>query len=279
MSEGRDPTAEAIRAIGQAGEESVLRRLSPRRHRWNELGELDDRIARIDERQIEIAREIADLEEKLHAARRADADALERWISGGEKGPRPSPTAPGIEQRIAERTDDRDALDKVRDSALRRKQDYVEQHRRRLEADARKHREDAHRRYQEAIADAEQAREQLVGAREAEIWISLFPAVEAAATPVTAICGGLAKPMREAMSQLTVQVGASDVWRLLRADADVIATNATSEQRAKLAGSRTSRIGRETHWGASKEEADFAAAERKAAIDRARAGNTTGWDS
>jgi hypothetical protein len=75
-----------------------------------------------------------------------------------------------------------------------------------------------------------------------------------------------------------VQVNADVLERLLRADADVLAANATPEQKARITGTRLSRLKPGSHWGGSKEEVEFENQPRREERERLRDDLATGWN-
>src|SRR3954452_16295663 len=140
-----------------SGEEQARRRLSPRRDRWGQVAEFDERVARLERRQADVTAEMAAAREQLTRAQEADRLALANWVADQE-GERPSSTVPAIEQRIVDLQADWDAVTLAVAHVLEEKSRFVEKQRRRLIRDAVKARRRAVERFQAAIAAAEDAR-------------------------------------------------------------------------------------------------------------------------
>src|SRR5829696_10478650 len=87
-----------LRAEQERSAPSWLARLSPRRNRWRDVAEFDERIAKLEQRQADIGREIGELEERLRQAPAAHEQRLAEWIAAGERGDRPLSEAPELER-------------------------------------------------------------------------------------------------------------------------------------------------------------------------------------
>jgi len=224
--DGVVPLHETPRPDGLAVDTSIgsyaLKRLSPFRNRWAEVNSFDERVTRLEQKQADLNAELLTLQEQLVRAEAADREALTQWVATQE-GERPLPTAPTIEQRINERTAERDALTAAQQNVLDEKHAFVEKHRGRLVREAGKTRERAVAKLHETIAAVEAARAELVEARSVCRWAEHYPAEEATSDDmqVTMLAGGLQRPVRRtlgtnALVPFTAVVGA------LQADADAL---------------------------------------------------------
>lgn len=215
------PTPWPLRPDGLAVDTSVaayaLKRLSPFRDRWPEVREFDEQVERLDRRQADVNVELAALQEQLPQAQAADREALARWVAASE-GDRPVPAAPGIEQRIADLTAERDALEVARQHALDDKTVFVERHRKRLVRDAAKARKQAVEGLDRAIRTVEAARAAVVGCVQAERWAREFPGelADAGSLRLDFSKGGRLSKAIPDLKTLTV---ASQLFELLRDDA------------------------------------------------------------
>jgi hypothetical protein len=114
------------------------------------------------------------------------------------------------------------------------KQRYVERHRRRLLREEKKEVREAQERYERAIADAEQARQDLVDCRTTWFWARFFPDELASQAPdMGAIATNLRKPV-EAELQVKTRLDACGVFRVLRRDAAILGEAMTHEQTREL---------------------------------------------
>lgn len=163
----------------------MLRRFSPRRNLWPEVVAYDERARELEQRAATLSEEIAHRQEALRAAVEADRQALTEWQLADGKRPRPEPTAPAVEREIEDKKADRDAALAARDRVYEDKARFVEKHRRRLIREADKTTREARDRYTNAIAAAEEARDDLVDSRAASLWAALFPGALANQSPAT----------------------------------------------------------------------------------------------
>src|SRR5215204_3890447 len=190
-----------LRAEQERSAPSWLARLSPRRNRWRDVAEFDERIAKLEQRQADIGREIGELEERLRQAPAAHEQRLAEWIAAGERGDRPLSEAPELEALLAERRADVQAVAVVIERTAQEKVDYVTRHRDRILADAAKATADAHDRYRDLVAQAAVARDELLEARKSEIWAATYPdaaAQETAGFP-SDVCLGLKNAVAAAL--------------------------------------------------------------------------------
>jgi len=212
--------------------------------------------------------EIARREQALVQAGEADREALTRWQLEDGKGDRPQPTVPAIKQEIAARKADRDAAIAASERVFGDKARYVEKNRRRLVREADKATADARARYERALEDAEQARANLVAAREASLWASFFPGELMTQQPdMAAIATNLRKPV-EAALQVTTRLAADGVFAVLRSDAGILATAMTREQALALGAADPHRDA--AIWQGTPEHQEQMRKERQEARERYR---------
>ncbi len=76
------------------------RRWSPRRNRSAQVAEIDQTVARLEMRQLEIDAELRELQERRVNAPGEHAARLSTWELAGRKGPRPEPTVAELEADI-----------------------------------------------------------------------------------------------------------------------------------------------------------------------------------
>ena len=179
------------------------------------------------------------LGEKLAKAPAADKDRLAEWQLAGARGPRPEPTVEPIEQELRVARADLEALTGAIHRTLGEKAEYVAKHRKRLVKDAAKAKEEVYARAVRLVEELEQARVELLEARDAEIWAHLYPG-EVATDVVQykdALIGARMEPLKRILG-LTTQLPVRHVFAALRADADYARDAASPAQRRELAGRR-----------------------------------------
>jgi hypothetical protein len=196
----------------------VRKRWSPLRKRWPEVHEYDQRVAQLEQRQADLNAELVGLQEQLVQVEAADREALARWVATQE-GERPLPVGPGVEQRISEKTAERDALTTAMQHTLDDKAAYVEKHRSRLVREAAKARKHAVKRLHADITQVEQSRAEAVECVSAERWAAEYPgeAADAGTLGLQKIRGGrLVKAIPDFRGQLV----AGQLTDALHQDAD-----------------------------------------------------------
>jgi hypothetical protein len=104
---------------------------------------------------------------------------------------------------------------------LRRKSEFVDRHRSRLVKDVDKAVADAKARYEQALSETEQARQELVELRESAIWARLFPDCRESDVQIPRIIAG-GERKRLAPTGLTMALEADKLFATLAADADWI---------------------------------------------------------
>jgi hypothetical protein len=114
------PVAPGLYITGMPGiaelaryEEISRRRFSPRRLRWKDVAELDQRASEIEARVTTTAAELNDARAQLANADNADADAVSRWYDLGANGKRPEPSKPALEQRVHDLEIEHEALQRA----------------------------------------------------------------------------------------------------------------------------------------------------------------------
>jgi len=260
-------------------ESNAFRRLSPRRHRWAALIAIDERVADVERRHGEAGQQLRELREQLANAPSADATQLAAWLAD-QKGPRPQSSIPALELEIAEAEAEVAGLEILVTRELAAKAEYVEKHRARLVKDAAAHTGEAHERVIALVDQLEQARADLVGAREAALWAAMYPAQQAGRGPQSSLlAAGRAKPVRETLG-LETAVEYSRLLKALAADALYWRdAGTTPEQRQAMSGDTDSDRARDVVWTNTPEGAEAERAEKKAARERYEAlwGKPPSW--
>jgi hypothetical protein len=215
-------------------ERITLRKLNPLRDRWQDITAFNVRVAELELHQQAVTNQIREAGDGLRTASTADADALAQWQLDGAKGKRPEPTLPILEERLAELQRDYDALTVAVGKVLAEKEQYVVKHRSRLVKQAGKDTEAAHRRYLDAVSEAEKARAELHGARSDALWAATYPAPEAGRQPPELLAGGLRRVLER--FGVNVQLPAAKVFELLREDGTWLRDAISDQQRAVIEG-------------------------------------------
>lgn len=244
-------------------EQSALRRISPLRDRWPEVDEFDDRTAEFDQRRQRVAEELQRLRAERNLAPEHDARTLAEWLAGGEKGKRPEPTAPALDRQIEELERERDALVRAADDVLAEKAAFVERHRKRLVRDADSDANGLREAYEARIAELAKVRDKLAATRAKAVWAATFPSQAAGASPPMSLAGGR-HPALERAGLERRHLNPSQVWDVLKADAEFLATALSTEQ-AEAMGLK--RPGQAT-WGGTPEAIEAERAEQKKARQR-----------
>jgi len=194
------------------------------------------RALEFERRQAELTQKLQALHAELAAAPAADRDALAGWQLAGGRGSRPSPTVEPLEEEIAARQADNDALTLAVQRTMQEKASYVEKHRGRLVKDARKAVEEAHARTV-ALAEAlEQARQVLVEQRQTELWCLLYPA-EAVGEGVDwrDLAGGPLEPVKRTLG-VSSRFRVNQLVAAVREDINWVRDAASAAQRSALSG-------------------------------------------
>ena len=246
------------------------RRFTPRRNRWADVQAFDARVVELEARQGALMATANALGEKLAKAPAADQDRLAAWQLAGARGPRPEPTVEPIEQELRVARADLEALTGAIHRTLGEKADYVAKHRKRLVKDAAKAKEEVYARAVRLVEELEQARVEMLEARDGELWAHLFPG-EVATDQVQyrdALIGARLEPLKRIFG-LTSQIKFNQVIAGLRADLDFARDAASPAQRRELAGA-SGRDPRGAVWKDTPEGEAQIRAEHQAAVDSVR---------
>jgi hypothetical protein len=157
--------------------------------------------------------------DRLLTVDRDDDDRYATWLLGGAEGDEPERQKPLLEaecDRLAsEIAGARAAVNKV----LKARADHVDRHRKRLVKDVDGAVAEARDRYEQALREAEQARQELVELREAAIWAQLYPDCrESDIRLADTVAGGQRKRLSPA--GLTAEIKPAHAFALLRSDAE-----------------------------------------------------------
>ncbi len=255
-------------------EQGALRRFSPRRS-WPELAEHDQKIAEADRDRETVRERIQGLRAQLTLATVQDEQSLVAWLREG-RGPRPEPSAPALEEEIAQGGAELDARAAIVAQLEADKERFVVKHRRRLLADAETATEAARARYVEAIDSLATIREEVRNARQAAVYAQIFPSALTGSEAPPSLIAGRLDVMRRIIPSLTNPLELGGILALLRQDADYVATAATAPQASEIAGrdvTQPTAAQGGAIWVQSDEGREAERAERKAALERYRRDN------
>ena len=217
-------------------ETNALRRLSPRRNRWPELVELDQRVGELEQRHAAATERRREVTAQLANAPLLDADRRGAWELAGRKGAEPLSTIPALEKSAAALEAEAAGLLAAVDRVLEQRQAFIEKHRERLAADAEQAANAKHAELSARIDEAERAREELTELRESVLWARCYGTELAGRHPTWRLfAGGLARPVRDTLG-IDVQLEYRRLLDAVRADANWLLSAATAEQRAALEG-------------------------------------------
>jgi len=263
------------RLAGLGEQQSFLARISPRRNRWPELVEIDERVADLDRRQEELRGELAGLRDRRDRADEDHAARLAAWLAGGKQEPRPLSEVRELEEAIVEVSAEFGAIDSLRERVLEERIAFVAKHRKRLVKDAERAIDVVRKRYLELVAELEQVREELIGLNESRLWAELFPSeLLATYAPAVELVGGRRQVTLRHMHFAKQGIPANGTFALLRADAEHFATVATLDQKAAIEGVSTAELtGDGASWAGS--DADLAQKKREKERIIAAGGRTT----
>lgn len=218
-----------------AAERSAWRRFLPGgRLPWREVSAFEMEITKLEQRRSEIEQKRLELAERLRAAPQRDMEALAQWQRDGQRGPRPEPSGPSLENELYQLQQDEQALIRAVDSVTSERAVYVEGNRPKLVEDASRAEGKALERAQRALEELKEAREALVQSRRVRLWAELYPAQEAGREPSWGLLGGGLRRIGE-LARLQQTVAVEEILTAMRADVDWVASAATREQAAKLA--------------------------------------------
>lgn len=254
---------------------TMSRRFNPLRNRWPELREIDARITELDLKKHGLFQRIEELGQRRILAPQRDEARLADWFAAGSKGDRPPLEVTQLEEEIASTQADLAALEQLTERAYAEKVAFVTRHRRRLVKDAARETESARDRYLTLVGELEQARDELVATRQTEVWASIYPSDTLVSQPPTlALCGGLLRPVEEAIPGLKHQLPAHAVLKLLRSDATHLSTVSTVDQAAEIQSTTAGVLtGRGALWAGSEEDLERQQREK----ERARAEYESVW--
>lgn len=135
----------------------------------------------LERKQTGLNAEIIAAQEQLRSARDTDCERLAAWVVD-RQGDRPLPLLPGIERRIVDLEQERDALTTATARVLDEKERFVAKHRSRHVREASKARARAIERLEQTISACEEARAEAVDCVAAQRWAAEYPAESADAS-------------------------------------------------------------------------------------------------
>jgi len=259
------PPDPIYRTLAQA-EQGALRRFSPRRS-WPEH---DEKIAEADRDREIVRQRIQDLRAQLSLATVQDEQRLVAWLRE-ERGERPVPSAPALEQEIAQAEAELVARAAIVTQLEADKETFVVRHRKRLFMDATSATEAARVRYIEAIDSLASIREEIRSARQATIFAQLYPSANTGSEPPASLIAGRLDVMRKLIPGLASPLDLGGLLALLREDATYVTTAATSAQASEIAGRDITQPTAEQGgavWVQTDEGLAVERTEKKAALER-----------
>jgi hypothetical protein len=207
--------AARMRDLDPSMEAYARRRWSPRRG-WRDVAEFDERVAELEQRQARVLAEMTGLHEQIPVAERADTEAMATWVTE-QRGSRPLPTVPALEQRVAELQQECDALTLAVQRVLDKKERYVEKHRGRLLKEARKAHEQTVAEFRRLVDEVERTRGHAADCVEALRWALEFPGEGAASNLRLELAKGGRVP--KVLPEFKTIVPIAKVFEWLREDA------------------------------------------------------------
>lgn len=249
-------------------EKSALARLNPRRNRWPELRKIDERIGNLELRRGTVSDELQALRDQFANALNADRSMLAGWTLAGAVGAKPQPSAPALEQRIAELEQEHDASALAAETLLAERVEFVDRHRSRLVKDAEQATATARAEYERLIDELEAARRELVDATATTTWAKLFPHSSLASTlPTSLLLVG--RRLDRHVPGYGGQISVDNLRQLLLEDARLLVEAAPADQVGAHRGqSEQAVLGREAEWGGGGPKRQQT--ERQQAIERYR---------
>jgi hypothetical protein len=231
-------------------EASAFLRIGPKRNRWRDLLEFEERLAEIEQRRTALLEEIAALNLSLNDEPARHTDALARWLAAGEEGERPASRALELQAAVADKQAEYEALGKRYDATLIERAEHVASNRRRFQRDVEKAKEKAASEYRRLVDELEAKRQELLDLRATEVWAGVFPSEALHAAPQTLTLVGAVKRIQEPLLPgVKAGIAAESLFALLRADATFCESVATVEQAAALEGKTAAELtGRVAKW-------------------------------
>jgi hypothetical protein len=275
-----DPHRDMLKAL-ESAEQSAFLRFGPKRNRWRDLVEYEERLVEVEQRRTALIEEIGALNLQLREEPARHTTALARWMEGGEKGERPASRVPELEAAVADRQAEYEAAGRIYDQTLLERAEHVARNRKRFMGDVRKAKEKAEAKYVKLVDSLEATRRELLELRSTEVWAGLFPSELLASEPnVQSLAGAVKHVQKPLLPAIESNIVAEPLFELLRADAGFCSTVATVDQYAALKGvstrELTDRVARWQHgetdfvgphfpatWAGSAEETAQAERQRK----------------
>jgi hypothetical protein len=223
-------------------EANAWRRFIPRQIPWREVAAYEQEILKLEERHREVESERDEVSARLRGAADRDADALAEWERGGRSGRRPAPSLPQLEEELARRQDELQAVRRAIDQVTSERAAYVANHRDRLTKEAEKALETAHARAVEAVGELEEARAELIEARRVLSWSALYPSPEAGREPSFQQFGG-------GLDASSSRLGSPKQRPPSQSARACVKTSTGSRMRSRSSSSRSSRARRGPHRG------------------------------
>jgi hypothetical protein len=231
-------------------EQAALLRIAPRRNRWRDLLEYDERLVELEQQRAALQEDSAALRLQINQEPARHTAALARWMEEGGKGERPVSRLPELEAALVDRQADYEAAGIRYDQTLRERAEHVAKNRGRFARDVQKAKDAAAAEYRRLVDELAAKRREVLDLRATEVWAGVFPSETLTSEPNTQAIVGARKAVQEPLLP-GVQSGlmAESLFALLRHDVQFCAEVATVDQAAALKGvSRDKLLGREAAW-------------------------------
>jgi hypothetical protein len=249
--DARFPTEhdQMVRALASQ-EQAAMLRLGPRRNRWKDLLEFEERMVEIEQRRAALIEEIGAVNLQINNEPQRHTAALATWMEEGEKDDRPASRLPELQAELADRQAEYEALGTSYNRVLAQRIEHVAKNRSRFQSDVQKAKAKAAAEYARLINEIEATRQELLDLRQEEVWASLFPSELLQQEPNTQPLVGARKTAQEPLIPgVQSALIASGVFELLRADIRFCSSVATVEQYAALENKSVAELtGRAADW-------------------------------
>lgn len=250
-------------------EQSALLRFAPKRNRWRDLNDFEQRLVEIEQRRARLLEDVQRLRTEREAEPGRHSAVLADWITGGEKGTKPLSRLEELDRQIADAQAEYEALGIAYERLLRERSDHVADNRDRMGADVTKAIEEAKADHARLVDQLEAKRQELLDLRATEVWVALFPDRTLANEPATTnLVGGRKAAQDVHLPGVPMALPADGVFNLLRADGRFAATVSTVDQAAAIEGVSGRRLtGRHSIWAGSDEDLERQRREKEERIE------------
>lgn len=237
-----------VRALANQ-EQAAMLRLGPRRNRWKDLLEFEERMVEIEQRRAALLEEIGAVNLQINNEPQRHTAALATWMEEGEKGDRPASRLPELQAELADRQAEYEALGTSYERVLAQRVEHVAKNRGRFRSAVQKAKAKAAAEYARLIDEIEATRQELLDLRQEEVWAGLFSELLQQQPNTQPLVGARKAAQEPLIPGVQSALIASGVFELLRADIRFCSSVATVEQYAALKGKSVAGLtGREADW-------------------------------